>query len=86
MCIVFDGSSKIKEPTLNDCLYPGSSLTEPLTSVILRFHANNIIFIVDIEKEFLQISLKLEDRNLVHFLCYKNKNEITSDNISQSIM
>ena len=86
MCIVFDGSSKIEEPTLNDCLYPGSSLTEPLTSVILHFHANNIIFIVDIEKEFLQISLKLEDRNLVHFLWYKNKNEITSDNISQSIM
>ena len=28
--IVFDTSSKIKGPSLNDCLHPGPSLTEPL--------------------------------------------------------
>ena len=28
--IVFDTSSKIEGPSLNDCLHPGPSLTEPL--------------------------------------------------------
>ena len=32
----------------------------------------------------MQISLKLEHRDFVRFLCYENENEITSENISQS--
>ena len=52
---VFDASSKIEGPTLNNCLIPGSLLTEPLLSVILRFHANEIVFIVHIENAFLQV-------------------------------
>ena len=55
VCSVFDASSKIEGPTLNDCLNPGSLLTEPLLSVILCFHANKIVFIVHIEKAFLQV-------------------------------
>ena len=42
--IVFDASSKIEGPSLNDCLHPGPSLVEPLLSVILRFCANKIVF------------------------------------------
>ena len=41
--IVFEASSKIEGPSLNDSLHPGSSLTEPLLSVILRFCANKIV-------------------------------------------
>ena len=65
VCIVFDASSKIKGPSLNDCLYPVPSLTEPLLSVILHFCANKIVFIADIEKGFLLILLKPEHRDFV---------------------
>ena len=84
MRIVFDASSKIEGPSLNDCLHPGPSLTEPLLSVILRFRANKIVFIADTEKAFLQISLKPDHRNFVRFLWYENEDEITSKNILQS--
>ena len=58
--IVLDTSSKIKGPSLNDCLHPGPLLTEPLLSVILSFHANKIVSIAKIGKAFYQISLKPE--------------------------
>ena len=65
--IAFDASSKIEGPSLNDCLYPAPTLTEPLLSVILRFRANKIAFIADIEKAFLQIYLKPGHRDSVIF-------------------
>ena len=46
--IVFDNSSKIKEPPLNDCVNPGPFLTEPLLSVVSCFRANKIVFAADI--------------------------------------
>ena len=82
--IVFDSSSKIEEPSLNDCLHPGSSLTEPLLSIILRFIVNKIVFIAEIEKASLQISLKTEHTDFVRFLWYETEDEITSENILQS--
>ena len=81
---MFDASSRTEGPSLNDCLHPGASLTEPLLSVILRFRANKIVFVADIEKAFLQISLKPEHRDFVRFLWYENEGEITSKNILQS--
>ena len=51
--IVFDASPKIEGPSLNDCLHPRPSLTETLLSVILRFRANKIVFVADIERAFL---------------------------------
>ena len=67
MRIAFHASSKIEGTSLNDCLYPGASLTEPLLSVILRFRTNKIVFI-DLKNAFLQISLKPEHRDFVQFL------------------
>ena len=84
MRIVFDASSKIEGPSLNDYLHPGPLLTKPLLSVILRSGANKITFIAYIEKAFLQISLNPEHRDFVRFLWYENEDEITSENISQS--
>ena len=71
--IVFDASSKIEGPSVNDCLHPGRSLTEPLFSVFLRFRANKINFIADIEKAFSQISLKPEHRDCAIFVVRKWK-------------
>ena len=81
MRIVFDDSSKIEGASLNDCLHPGPSLIEPLLSIILRFRANKIVFVANIEKAFLQISLKPEHRDFVQFLWYEDEDEITSENI-----
>ena len=52
--IVFDASAKANESrSLNDCLYPGLSLTATLFGVLLRFRICNITFVGDIEKAFL---------------------------------
>ena len=83
MLIAFETSSKIGGASLNDCLHPGPSLTEPLLPVILRLHGNKIVFVTDIEKAFSQISLKPEHRDFVRFLSCESKNEITPKNISQ---
>ena len=64
-------SSKIEGPALNGCLHSGSSLAEPLLSVILRFRANKIVSITKIEKAFLQFSLKLEHRDFAIFVVRK---------------
>ena len=56
----------------------GLSLKEQLLFVILRFVPNKIIFIADIEKAFLQISLKPEHRDFVQLLFHENRNENSS--------
>ena len=65
MRLVFDACSKIEGPALNDCLYPGSLLKEALLSVFSHFRANKIVFIADIENNFLQIPLKPKHRVFV---------------------
>ncbi|XP_065653029.1 uncharacterized protein LOC136080340 [Hydra vulgaris] len=58
MRIVFDASATNSDPSLNDCLHSGASLTTSLTyGVLIRFRVNKIAFIADIEKAFLNISI-----------------------------
>ena len=61
--ILFDAISKIGGSSLNDRVYPGPMLTEPLLSVISRFRGKNVSFAADREKGFFQASLKPEHRN-----------------------
>ncbi|XP_065654791.1 uncharacterized protein LOC136081405 [Hydra vulgaris] len=70
--MVFDASATIDGPSLNDCLNAGPSLTTSLFGVLLRFRCNKYAFISDIEKAFLQISLKEKDRDFVRFLWVDN--------------
>ena len=70
--MVFDASSKIEGPSLNECLYPGPSLTESLFGVLLRFRLYRYAFISDIEKAFLQISLAPEHREFARFLWFND--------------
>ncbi|XP_065678959.1 uncharacterized protein LOC136093693 [Hydra vulgaris] len=79
--IVFDASSSVDGPSLNDCLYPGPSLTTSLFGILLRFRAQKIAFVADIEKAFLQITLSPEDRDYVRFLWFENINALNKDNI-----
>ncbi|CAG7817575.1 unnamed protein product, partial [Allacma fusca] len=75
---VFDASSKPKGGTsLNDCLEKGQNLLELIPNIIVGFRLNRIGVISDIEKAFLQISVKPEERNFLRFLWWeKGKNKI----------
>jgi len=66
-CIVFDTSAKDKHKfLLNECLATGPSLTLSL-AFYTRFRTYNYVVVGDIEKAFLQISIRPEDREYVRF-------------------
>ena len=70
--IVFDASAKANgSRSLNDCFYPGPSLTATLFGVLLRFRIHNIAFVGDVEKAFLQIGLHPLHRDFVRFLRFQ---------------
>ena len=56
---MYDASekTKIEQKSLNECLYPGLSMLQDLTGILLRFRLNKITIVADIEKTFLQICL-----------------------------
>ena len=65
--IVYDASSNGKNGvSLNDCLYKGQYMTPMLYD--LKFRTHPIAITADIEKVYLQISLKERHRNLLRFL------------------
>ena len=68
--IVFDCSAKrdTKSPSLNDCLWTGPTLTSDLLQILLRFRLNEFACASDIEKAFLMVQLREEDRNFTRFL------------------
>ena len=83
---VFDASSKTVGPSLNDCLYPGPSLTETLFGVLLRFRTYKVAFISDIQKAFLQILLNTEHRDYVRFLWFRDLNNIDFHDLNDAEM
>ncbi|GFX95739.1 integrase catalytic domain-containing protein [Trichonephila clavipes] len=69
MRIVFDASShEDGQPSLNDCIWSGGNLNPNIFYLIISFRLNTIAITVDIERAFLQISLRDEDRDAVRFL------------------
>ncbi|XP_078384164.1 uncharacterized protein LOC144666642 [Oculina patagonica] len=68
--VVYDASSRAdeKEPSLNDCLHVGPSLTQLLFDILVRFRCNRIALIADIEKAFLNIEVDVKDRDCLRFL------------------
>lgn len=65
---VFDASArKGTEPSLNQCLESGPNLIELIPSVLLKFREGKFAVTADIEKAFLQISIRQEDRDSVRF-------------------
>ena len=66
---VFDASAQgFNGVSLNDCLDPGPSLIPCLPEVLLRFRRWAYALTADIEKAFLQIGLRLQDRDVHRFL------------------
>ena len=55
MIVVYDASSKVFGPSLNDCLHVGPSLNPLLLDILLRFRVHEVAVTAGIEKAFLNI-------------------------------
>ncbi|KRY06690.1 hypothetical protein T12_1149, partial [Trichinella patagoniensis] len=66
--VVFDGSAEMNGASLNRCLVPGPKLQPDLVAILLRFRRSRIGIQADIEKMYLQIGLRPDDRDVCRFL------------------
>ncbi|CAL1262171.1 unnamed protein product, partial [Larinioides sclopetarius] len=71
--VVFDASSHAKDQfSLNDCLHTGHNLLPNLFNLLVHFRINKFAVIADLEKAFLQIQIKKEDRDFTRFFWIDN--------------
>ena len=69
-------------PSLNSQLFAGPNLIPFLHGILLRFRQYKNVVLSDIEKAFMNIILKTQERDVVRFLLVKDWNSpITPDNI-----
>ena len=66
--IVYNASARENGPALNDCLHTGPPLTPDILDILIRFRIQPIALVADIEKAFLMIAVKKEDRDVLRFL------------------
>lgn len=66
--VVYDASAKAQGKSLNDCLHVGEKFNQKIFDILLRFRTHPIALVADIEKAFLTIGIKREDRNVLWFL------------------
>ena len=68
--VVFDGSAKENESkqSINDHLDTGPNFMPSLFDTLVKFQCYPIALTADIEKAFLQIEIKPEDRDRLRFL------------------
>ena len=70
--IVYDGSAKCskKERSLNDCLEVGENYIPHIFDMLAKFRWNAVALTADIEKAFLMVGIKKQDRDMLRFLWY----------------
>ena len=68
MRVVYDASSTVFGPSLNDCLHIGPPLNPLLFDTLLRFRVHEVALTADIEKALLNIEIDPEHRDFVRFL------------------
>ncbi|GFR12308.1 uncharacterized protein TNCT_49861, partial [Trichonephila clavata] len=74
--MVYDASSNEKHlNSLNNCLHPGPNLNPNILDMIINFRTFNIAFCADLEKAFLQIGIKEEDRDYLNFLWFSDEKD-----------
>ena len=60
--IVYDAAAKYKGTSLNSQIFPGPSLYNDMTEVLLRFRQHPVALVGDVSEMFLQVRLREEDR------------------------
>ena len=75
--VVYDVSSKVFGPSLNDCFHIGPSLNPLLFDILLRFRVglHEVALTADIEKAFLNTEIDPKHRNFVRFLWVEDLNK-----------
>ena len=68
--IVYDASSKVFGSSFNESLHAGNTTFTDLLGTLLRFRCYKTGLIGDIEKAFLSIGVKEEDRDALRFLWF----------------
>ena len=68
--IVYDASAKEQsdQPSINECLNPGPPLQNLLWEILVRSRFYPVLLTSDIEKAFLQVRIKAEERDALRFL------------------
>ena len=67
--IVFDASAQIEnDVSLSDCIETGPALLLELVSILIRFREHRVAIMAVIQKIYLQVKLKKEDRDVFRFL------------------
>ena len=76
--IVYDASSSIEGPSLNQCLETWPNILPILIDILIRFRSYKVALISDIKQAFLNVSVKESDLDFLRFLWVK---DISSDKI-----
>ena len=77
--MVFNCSAKTgKNPSLNDCLLTGPTLTTKLGDALLEFRTQKYGIVGDISKAFLRIGLQSCDRDYTRFLWFRKPHDPSS--------
>ena len=84
--IVYDASAKKKDGmrSLNEYLSRGQTILEDMCPLLLRFRTKRIGIIADIEKTFLQVGLREQDRDIARFHWIKDTKTKEINNNSET--
>ncbi|XP_064483001.1 uncharacterized protein LOC135395842 [Ornithodoros turicata] len=72
--VVFDASSHAPDSiSLNQCLDKGINLNPDILQLLLRFRSDKVALTADIEKTFLQVLIRKEDRDVFRYLWFQHQ-------------
>lgn len=72
--VVFDGSAKFQNTSLNEHLLSGPDLTNTLVGVLCRFRKGQVAIMCDVERMFHQFHVVAEDQDYLRFLWWEDGN------------